>query len=71
MADGQVLRPMLFMDPKGQVGRRREGLHTEGSAKGSELADKGGLATAWETGGKAGARWLGQGTPALWSLVRY
>lgn len=53
------------------MGRRREGLHTEGSAKGSELADKGGLATAWATGGKAGARWLGQGTPALWSLVRY
>lgn len=38
MADGQVLRPMLFMDPKGQVGRRREGLHTEGSAKGSGRA---------------------------------
>ena len=56
---------------EGPVGRRREGLHTEGSAKGSELADKGGLATAWATGGKAGARWLGQGTPALWSLVRY
>lgn len=51
--------------------RWAEGLHTEGSAKGSELADKGRLATAWETGGKAGARWVGQGTLALWSLVRY
>lgn len=33
MADGQVLRPVFFTSPKGQVGRRREGLLTEGSAK--------------------------------------
>lgn len=40
MAEGQVLRPVLFTGPKGQVGRRREGLHTEGSAKGSGRASR-------------------------------
>ena len=64
MADGQVLRPVFFTSPKGQVGRQREGLHTEGSAKGQgqgELADQGGLAIAWKTGGKARARLPGPG----------